>query len=214
MATSFDEIYAKFENRATNSYISGVANLYYYEMYQGLTYAISEFKKKCHKDLSDRINFSQEIYQFTGDGSTNDFTLIPNPLTDGLFYVSLDNVSTSAYVVSSNSISFTATPLADVEIYVGNYIIGQFNQTLDDEEISILADGMKVIFVSQNLYKTKQLSQMIYGNSVGLHSQANHNKTLLTIDESMYRKFFIRMCNYSYENDPLNLEDTVGDKYG
>ena len=30
----------------------------------------------------------------------------------------------------------------------------------------------------------------------------------------MYKKFFIRMCNYSYENDPLDLEDTVGDKYG
>jgi len=54
---------------------------------------------------------------------------------------------------------------------------------------------------------------MIYGSSVGLHSQANHNKTILTIDQTMYDRWIQRMIMYSYYNNPDNLTGLVGEKY-
>lgn len=212
MATSFDDIYAQFENRATDADVSSYDNLYYYQMYQSLKYAIAEFKKGCYKDLNDRVNFSQNIYQFTGDGNTKDFVLNPIP-SESTFYISINGTQTTSYTFLVDTISFFTAPALNDEIYIGCYDIGQFNETLNDEEISILADGLKVNLVSKNLYTTKQLSQMIYGNSIGMNSQANHNKTNRDIDEYMYKRWKQRMVDYTYYNDPDDLTGLMGDIY-
>ncbi len=214
MATSFDEIYGLVENFSTDNSLDNLPdNLYYYSMWLSLKWAVSEFKKTSYVDLSNRLDFNQEIYQFVGTGSQKDFILTPIPV-DSIFYVTIDEVETSAYTYSNSILSFTNAPGLNIPIYVGNYTIGSFLETLDDEEQLILAEGIALNLVKKNLFATKQLNQMLYGNSIGLHSQANHNKTSGMLYKDFYGIWKSRITEYSYKNDPDDLTGLVGTPYG
>ena len=210
MATSFDTIYAKCENRSTDSSLSTQSYLYYYDMFHSLTYAISEFDEECNKDLTDRTDYSYTFYEFTGDGSTTEFVLT-SPPSNANIYVKINDTTNTDFTYSLSTVTFNNPPVSGVTIYIYAYVIGQFTETLNDTEISILADGIKVNFVSKTLYKSGQLNQMVYGNSIGIHSQASHNKTLHIIDTDMYKRWKARITEYSYTHDDDDLENLVGD---
>jgi len=213
MATSFDSIYGSVENYSTDNSLDDLPdNLYYYSMWLSLKWAIAQFRKTSYFDLTDRTDFNQEIYQFTGTGAQTDFVLSPIP-TDTIFYVTIDDVETTDYTYLAGTISFTVAPVLSSEIYVGTYTIGAFTDTLEDEEQEILAEGIALNLVKKNLFTTKQLNQMIYGNSIGLYSQANHNKTNNQIYQDFYNLWRVRITEYSYKNDPDDLTGLVGTPY-
>lgn len=214
MATSFDEIYCLNSVIMTDSKTSNLpTNLYYFILNKYLSFSIGQFRKKCYKDLDDRTDFDQEIYTLTGDGNADEFTLSPAPPTDCSFYVTIDDVVTTAYTFNSttNKIKFTDTPSNGADIYIGAYVIGGFASDLNIEEQTILAEGMTIPFVEYNINMTKQLNQMIYGTGIGLHSQANHNKVNLEIKNEARRIFKQLMDEYTYTNAPDNLNEMVGD---
>jgi hypothetical protein len=178
-----------------------------------LAFSIGSFRKKCYKDLDNRTDFEQEIYEFTGDGTEDEFTLSPAPPTDCSFYITVNDVVTTAYTFDAvtNKLKFTTPPALNADAYVGAYVIGSFAGDLNIEERAILAEGMTIPFVEYNINMTKQLNQMIYGNSVGLHSQANHNKVNLEIKNEARRTFKQSMDEYTYTNSPTDLDGLVGD---
>jgi hypothetical protein len=214
MATSFDEIYGLNGAIMTDSKISNLpTNLYYFSLSKYLAFSIGSFRKKCYKDLDNRTEFSQEIYEFTGNGTEDDFTLSPAPPTSCSFYITVNDVVTTAYAFDdlTNKITFTTPPVSNADIYIGAYVIGSFADDLDIGEKTILAEGMTIPFIEYNINMTKQLNQMIYGNSVGLHSQANHNKVNLEIKNEARRIFKQLMDEYTYTNSPTDLDGLVGD---
>lgn len=214
MATSFDDIYCLNGAIMTDSKLSNLpTNLYYFMLSKYLSFAIGEFRKKCYKDLDDRTDFDQEIYEFTGNGTNREFTLSPAPPTSCSFYVTVNDVATTAYTFSdtTNKLTFTNAPASSADIYIGAYLIGSFADDLNIEEKAILAEGMTIPFIEYNINMTKQLNQMIYGTGIGLHSQANHNKVNLEIKNEARRIFKQMMDEYTYTNSPDNLTEMVGD---
>lgn len=214
MATLFDDVYCLNGAIMTDSKISNLpTNLYYFTLSKYLAFSIGQFRKKCYKDLDDRTDFEQEIYEFTGDGTEDEFTLSPAPPTDCSFYITVNDVVTTAYTFDSltNKITFTTPPASSADIYIGAYVIGSFADDLNVEEKAILAEGMTIPFVEYNINMTKQLNQMIYGTGVGLHSQANHNKVNLEIKNEARRIFKQLMDEYTYTNSPTDLDGLVGE---
>lgn len=213
MATSFDTIYGLNSSIMTDSRTQNLAtNLYYYNLFQYISYAIAAFRGYCYKDLDLRTDFSQEIYTFTGDGVSGDFTLSPDPPSGVSLYVAVDDVETTSYTYNSTTkiVSITPVPSLSSEVYVGAYIIGTFTETLNIDEQRILSEGMTIPFIESNINMTKQLNQMIYGTPVGLHSQANHNKTNLQIKETAYNRLERMIIDYTFTNDDDDLADLVG----
>ena len=213
MATSFDTIYGLNSAITTNSRIQNLStNLYYYNLFQYLCYAIAGFRKYCYNDLDLRTDFSQEIYEFTGDGATGEFTLSPDPPTGASFYVAVDDVETTGYTYDTDTkvLTITSVPALSSDVYIAGYVIGTFTETLNIDEQRILAEGMIIPFLESNIYMTKQLNQMIYGTPIGLHSQANHNKVNLSIKETAYNRLERMMIDYAFTNDSDDLADLVG----
>lgn len=214
MATSFDDIYGLNEAIMTDSRINSLPeNLYYYVLYKYLQYSIGEFRTICWKNLDLLTAFDQEIYTFTGDGTTYSFLLNPAPPTSSNFYVSVNNVETTNFTFNSgtNYLTLGTTPILNASIYVGAYVIGEFTQDLNVEEQTILSIGMTVPFLKSNVINTKQLKQMISAAPINIASQANHNKVLFEGHKQIEQEFLDRMNRYSWRNDPNDLADAIGE---
>lgn len=213
MATSFDSIYSLNLAIMTDSKLSSLAdNLYYYALFDYLSFGIAQFRKYCYQDLDDRTDFSQEVYEFTGDGLSGDFVLTTTPPVGYSFYVSVDSTETTNYTYNSVTETVTISPIPadEAAVYIGAYVIGSFTATLNMDEKRILAEGMTIPFQEYNINLTKQLNQMIYGSPVGLHSQANHNKVNLAISEFQYKKIKRLIIDYTYMNDSDDLANLAG----
>jgi len=216
LATTFDDIYNLNEAIMTDYRLSSLPeNLFYYVLSQYLSHAISLFTPFTLKDLTQKVNFSQEIFEFTGDGTTKDFVLSPAPATGSgyAFFVSLGGVENTDFTYSelTSTLSFTNAPALDSAIYIAYYIVGNFTIDLDIEEQAILADAMAIPFTKSNVLNSKQLRQMISAAPVSLTSQANHNKVIFDGLSSLMDDLLIRMKRYSYTSDPDDLSGMLGE---
>jgi len=200
--TSFDEIYTvngaiMKELRATNK----PDNLYYFILYQYLRFATAVFSQYSYTDLDDKVNFEQFIDTFESDGIETNFALDFTPIAGGDFYVGIDNVkldeSEYSYDEATNSIT---TDFGGDYVYVSSYEVGQFNNTLNEREIIILADAMTEWFVESFTNDPKQLEQLMY-SGVKMFSQSQQNKVNISIEEYRNSKSFKSMIYYSYGVD-------------
>lgn len=209
MATSFDEIYClnsviKNDPRLVNkpSYEVELINWKY------LQFAISKFMYDCKKDIATNIPFSSTEYTFVGDGENSIFTLSPIPTFDITpnFSILIQKTcgkpyqSITDYIWSSenNTITLLDVPIKGSKIKIYAYQEGQFNVDLDIDEKIILADAMNIPYFEEAAAARKVLDFSLYGGSVKMHSQAEHQKTL---EDSLRSQILLvegEISNYSY----------------
>jgi len=214
IATTFSDIYDLNEAITNDDNLNSLPNnLYYFTAYQYLLFAIAEFVDVCNVDIENHTAFTQETYNFTGDGSTIQYTLSPTPPALCELYVSINDVETTNYTFDSvlNTITFSSTPVLNDDIYIGAYIEGSFLVDLTINEKRILSEAMTIPYIESKINRSVQLDQMVYGANLGIHSQANHNKVLSQEKQDKYLKIHQMIVRYSFRSDPDDLDNLVGD---
>ena len=231
MFTTFQSIYDLNSIITNDSRIVGKPkNLVYQLYYSYLVFGISYFRKKCYQNLDDFVPFSQIEYSFIGNGSTKTFNLSPIPPTvyDG-FYVSVNDVDTGityGFDPTTNIMTINPAPPLDAEIYIANYVIGQFNNVqLTLSEMVILAESCSVPYLKAFVQKSTLLSQMVYSSDFKIFSQGSHILAVSKVADEQYFKTVKSLINdYSYNENPngvlglgggiLNPTSTMGDYSG
>lgn len=202
MATQFDEIYTLNGAIAQDSRLSGKPdNIYYFILYQYLYFAMAEFSEYYYGDIFDTVPFEQTIDTYDSDGIETNFVLTSTPSIGSIFYVSIDNavLDNTEYSYDSGTNSVTTT-FGGTDIYIGTYIIGQFNETLNGRAKTILAEAMTFVFVENFVNDDKQLEQVMY-SGVSFFSQSQHNKVNINVEQARRDVSFKNMIYYSYGRD-------------
>ena len=214
MATSFDEIYClnaviKSDIRLSQkpSYELELLNWKY------LQFAIKEFMYDCRKDLTDYIPFTSVRYSFTGNGVDNIFQLTPAPELDMTpeFYIGVQAACGQPVTVISkyqwdnenNTLTLDNAPIPGSNIEIVVYQSGQFNEDLNIDEKTILADAMNIPYFEEAISNRKILDFTVYGGSIKMHSQAEHEKVLLSALSEQRNLVMGEISNYSYRTAPF-----------
>ena len=222
IGTAFSEIYClnaliKEDSRIKNLTI----NQQYALSYLYLQYSISYFFADCYKNLEDIVAFSQTEYNFISDGIDNEYLLSPLPQTGSQLYVGYREnkdmpyieipVSEYSYDIITGVLTLTNNPIINYQVYVSAYIVGQFNETLNGMEKTILSEGINVPFSEQQLNKTSLLNMMVYGGSTKIYSQANHISVVKGVSNNQYFNIVKGMISeYSYKYNPIKLKGLGG----
>lgn len=214
MATSFDEIYClnaviKSDIRLSQkpSYELELLNWKY------LQFAIKEFMYDCRKDLTDYIPFTSTEYSFTGNGVDNIFQLTPAPELDMTpeFYIGVQvacgqpmiTISSYKWDNENNTLTLDNAPVVGSTIKIVVYQSGQFNEDLNIDEKTILADAMNIPYFEEAISNRKILDFTVYGGSIKMHSQAEHEKVLLSALSEQKNLVMGEINNYSYRTAPF-----------
>ena len=151
--------------------------------YKYLVFAISYFMYDCKKDLSIRRNPQQINYDFIGNGIETQFLLTPSPSENSDIYVFVidteskrSKISEDKYLFDYNTnILTTNFPIQNgYTLRVVFYIEGAFLSELDDREMNILAEGMKVPYLEENKDDLNVLRYLVTGNAIKFYSQSQH----------------------------------------
>lgn len=216
MGTKFTDVYEKMDiirddNRIRNKRTNDVYRLYY----DYLTFAIAQFYRTCKKvsskDLTQNTPFQQIEYGFISDGVDNEFLLTSpsSPLENGCFYVGYSpDVNTSFTEITSDKYSYdemthtiTVTGIVipnNYIVYISSYLIGEFNDDLVYDEISILANGSIIPYLQEQQNRTSLMTQYVYGASMKMFSQAEHISSVHNVVKSQEDKVTNMITRYSY----------------
>jgi hypothetical protein len=217
LSTSFDDIFDQFLSMVDDTrFINGMTtDMLAVTLSKYLDEARGLFGDYCYKDLDDYTATQREYYEFAGNGSTVQYTLSPFPPTSAEFYVSVDDVETIDYLFNSstNIMTLSATPVLNSDIYIGAYKVGQFTETLNIQEISILANAMQIPYIKFYLQKRLHLNQMIYGKDTTVHSQANQLKELRETLQDRKKEVEQKIMQYTYKQNDDDLDGISGANY-
>lgn len=208
MSTTFQSIYDLNSVIKNDSRLQGKPkNLIYQLSYNYLFFAIGYFRKKCYQNLDDFTPFSQLEYGFIGSGSTNTYTLSPiPPLAYDGFFISVDDIECTSYTFDQTTNILTINPIPPInsEVYVANYVIGKFNSViLNPTEMLILAEGMSVPFLKQQVNKDTLLNQMVYNSDGRIYSQSAHIDSVSKVSDEQFFKTVKSLINdYTYSENP------------
>ena len=187
MATPFINIYKKTELVKDDNRIVGKPTNQIYELYyEYMSYAIGVFFRDCYKDLESHTPFSQKEFAFVSDGTSVEFQLSEQPLTDGLFYVGYSNgvdlnfteITSMNYTYDSLNNKIVINDIIipkDYVVYVSSYIIGQFEANLAYDEIRILCEAIMIPYLEEQVNRNSLLTQMVYGAGQSMYAQSTHN---------------------------------------
>ena len=197
--TSFDEVYKSNGSlRRSRDLANKPDNIYYFLLSEYLKSAISVFSEFCYEDILDITKFEQVIETYSNSTPETTFVLSETPHVDAIFYIKADDVVLDESEYSYDSFSQTVTiPSGGFEVYIGAYIIGYFNNDISFNAIMIMADAMNEWYVESYVNDDTQLEQLMF-SGVENHSQANHNKVNLQVEDFRSSKTFKRMMMYSY----------------
>ena len=201
-----------------NRLINKPTNLIYKLYWDYLNTAISLFFRDCYKDITNNIPFSQIEYKFIANGTDDDFLLeSPNiPPDNSLFYVGYSSGENVAFIeVPASKYTYNSTthvlttdialiPSGSI-VYISAYIIGEFIDTLDYDEINILKEGCLIPFLQEQQNKISLLNQLVYGNQK-LYSQAEHLKQVKDTVVNQENKVISMITKYSYRANPDKLK--------
>jgi hypothetical protein len=173
------------------------------------------FGDYCYKDLNNYIPTKREYYEFVSDGITIEYTLFPAPPLSSEFYVSINDIETNGYSfdVDTNVLALSATPNLNNSIYIGAYKLGEFNNTLNIQEITLLARAMTIPWLEFMLQKKKHLDQIVYGKDMSVYSQANHTQANKETLEKIRKDLLQDMFYYTYKQTNDELEGISGANY-
>jgi len=214
--TNFDEIYMLNGSIQKENYSGTPDNIYYFMMSNYLMFATGIFCEYSYIDITEYTPFSQNIYTFSTSQDVTEFSLVPTPTDNAIFYVSVDGITLSSDEYSYDDVlNILTIPTGGGEVYVGAYIVGEYTNDLTIKEKIILADAMTEWFVEGNVNNSSQLEQTMFAG-VELHSQANHSKANLDVEKFRNGKSFKNMLMYTYTKnmpDSINLAKKAGAIY-
>lgn len=214
--TSFEEIYCLNAVIKQDQRLVDKPSYMLYDLcWKYLQLSIPYFQYDCRKDLLDLVPFSLTEYSFTGDGESNIFELDPIPASKSLnFYIttqmdcSQPSVQISKYIYDeeTHTIMLTdSTPTLGETITIMAYDIGHFNADLNYDEKAILARAMNLPYYEEQMTNSKVLNFAVYGGSIKMHSQAEHEKILTQVYTTTKRELEGDISHYSYRTAPRGL---------
>jgi hypothetical protein len=210
------DVYKSYEKiKADNRIRLKPTNLIYSLYYDYLTFAISRFFRTCKKvsskDLTQHTPFNQIEYKFLCDDGDIEFVLTnPSvPLENGLFYIGYAADSNSAYIEitpsnysynsTNNTLTVSGVSLKNGNIlYISSYIIGEFSDTLDYDELLILCEAALIPYQEEQQNRNSLMNQRVTGLNQKQSSQAEHLKTLHNIVQDQEEKVKQLIITYSY----------------
>lgn len=162
--------------------------------------------KNCTKDLTDHQAYDFHTDTFTADGINKVYTITDYPTTphvDAITYVCTVNGTSVDYTFDSEALTFTldSLPSADDDVVVGYNFFGQFNETLDEEEILILAWGMIVPFRQKILNNHNNMKNRISLKDYNVFSPANLLDKLTILSKEAEREIRNLRVSYSFGNN-------------
>jgi len=161
--------------------------------------------KNCTKDLSDHEDYDFYTETSTATGLTDEFTISQYPTSphaDAITYVCKVNDTSVGYTFDANTLTFTlsSTPSADDSVEVGYEFYGQFNETLTQEEILILAWGMIVSWRQKVLNNHRNMKNRISPKDYTAFSPANLLKALTVLSKEAERQIRDLRVSYSFDS--------------
>jgi len=162
--------------------------------------------KNCTKDLTDNEPYDFHTDTFTADGNTNTFTLTKyptNPNSEAITYICTVGGEDVFYTFDENTLIFTLdeTPANGSEVVIGYNFYGQFNETLDNEEIWILAWGMIVAFRQKILNNHNNMKNKMSSKDYNVFSPANLLDKLNILSKEAHIQIRNLRVSYSFGND-------------
>lgn len=212
--TKFEEIYElNAEIMSSEKIIQAPLYKKYNILYKFLQFAISEFNTRCYKDLKTRENFKYSTESIVGNGLDTQIGL-SSPLS--LFtevYIEKETgprtaiyreLPSTEYIVNkeSNMVTLNTPSEENVRYNIYIYMVGYFYDDLEDEEKSILAQGMLIPYIQNEEYRSENLTQQMYGAGAKMYSQAEHNKRLDAMLTAAQYELTTKINAYTYSSDP------------
>lgn len=211
MATPFTEIFDQFLETEIDdgSFALIPDDLFYKKLSTLLKRSRNKFRDIILKNSTsitnkaeDVIEFQRETYNFTETGTSATVTLDPAPPTGSAFYVSVNDVETQNFTFTTpDQLEITDMPDQSNEIYVGAYVNGQFNQTLNLTEIGLFVDLMGLYYLHDKVKKETLIVHAVEGRDYS-HSgtQGNHIRALKDQLEFTTKEVEQDIIMYAYRN--------------
>ncbi len=161
--------------------------------------------KSCLKDLSDNEPYDFHTDTFVADGINKTYTLTnyPNlPHPDAIEYFATVNNTNVPYTFNESNLTFTLTnlPVTSSTVKVGYNFYGQFNNTLNEEEILILAWGTILSWFSKILHKHENFKNKITPKDYTAHSAGNLLDKLIEIKKEARREVKSLIVSYTFND--------------
>lgn len=178
------------------------------EEFYNLAYSNSGYTNNKMDDIVDFYN--REYNFFVSSTPTESFLLSPNPVNGSEFYITNNDVELNStdYIYNEETGIITINNLTEIdsEIIIISFKNGQFNQTLNLIEKSILIDWMGVIVQKDKIKEQKLYNMSLYGRDEGMGSQANHLKSLQNGYKEDRKNIETKTIEYTFRNSPDNLQ--------
>lgn len=175
---------------------------------------LSETRSADNK-AEDVVEFQRQTYNFQATGTSVTQVLSPDPPSNAIFFVSVNNIETTDFTFNSgtNEITINNMPNQTNDIYVGAYVNGQFNQTLNLTEIGIFVTLMGLVYLKDKIKKDTLLRHQLEGADYR-HSgtQGNHIRALQATYNDKYRRMKQEIIMYAYRNFGYQISE--GDANG
>ncbi|TRZ53913.1 MAG: hypothetical protein D4S01_00465 [Dehalococcoidia bacterium] len=207
MATSKIEVFNRFLNLINDVDICSL--LTDQDMTEMLDYFIKrsasvEFKN-CKKDLSDATEPVFYRESFIGDGSSVSYIISQYPATpneDSIsMFAQVDETDVLyGFTESTKTFVLSATPTLSSSIVLGYDDVGQFNETLSEEEMWILAHGMILSWQSSKLRHTSMIKNRLTSKDFKSFSPANLLEKMLELHKYSYKEMHRLIVNYSFND--------------
>ena len=215
MATPFTEIYDQFLETEIDdgSFALYTDDLFYKKLNSLLTRGREKFRDIIIANTGDITNKAEDVndlqrqtYNLTFTGVSNTFTLNPAPPVGSDFYVSVNDVETTTFTFTApDQLEITDMPNQENSIYVGAYVNGQFNQTLNLTEKGLFVDLMGLYYLKDKIKKETLIVHAVEGRDYS-HSgtQGNHIRALKETFEFTTKEVEQDIIMYAYRNFGFN----------
>jgi hypothetical protein len=215
LSTPFSDIFTKFLKLLTDRDI--VVDLTDEELtdllFGFLDQSMSLYFKNCETDLTDYEDYDYYSQTFTATGSSVDFIISQYPTSpnaDGISYVvTVDGTATTAFTFTASTKTYHLTSMPTVgQIVICSYeFSGQFNETLTSEEQWVLAHGMMLGWLSEQMYNPLKMKERLSTKDWNSpHSPANLLKELQSLYDRTERNLRNLVVSYSF-NSGYNFDE-------
>ena len=161
--------------------------------------------KVCNKDLTDHETYDFHTDAFTADGINKTYILSDYPSTpnsDAISYDATVNGTSVDYTFTESTLTFELDNLPDADdtVEISYSFVGQFNETLSQEEIEILGWGMMIAYFSHILHKHELFKNQITPKDYNSFSSANLLDKLIQINKENKRELKKLVNSYSFNS--------------
>lgn len=162
--------------------------------------------KNCRKDLSDHEPYDFHTQTFIADGINKTYTVSKyptNPNSDAISYIVKVNGVDATYTFDESTLTFDLDVLPDSldNVEISYQFYGQFNETLDEEEILILAWSMILAWRQKILNNHNNMKNRISLKDYTVFSPANLLDKLTILSKEAERQIRNLTVSYSFTSD-------------